>query len=209
MDRGGYSLMDKDARWLNSDSQILAKVKQSPHKQGTLCSLTMPWGEECQAVVEKWNAASAQQFCELAREMYNARKDEQEAKQARAAYDKQIAEDERAAAGDGAEAVPAPEETVEVNPLDPESVAARVGIIRDRETVLNAELNKLRVERTKLLKILEVLNAPEDDESEFYRVPRASEEQGQSEPVDIKSCEEQLHAGGESDAGEDGSEDTD
>lgn len=201
--------MDKDARWLNSDSQILAKIKKSPHKQGTLCSLTMPWGEECQAVVEKLDAASMQEFCELARGMYSARKDEQEAKQARAAYDRQIAEDEARASrellsGEDSEAPEeAPKEVVEVNPLDPASVSARLDQIRSREGELFAEQNRLRVERTKLERVLEVLNAPEDDESEFHRVPAAVEESGESKRVDQPTCEDQLEQAGEGDASSD------
>ena len=110
--------MDRESRWLNSDSQILARVKRSSAKEGTLFSLTMPWGEELQAVLEKVDAASAQQFCNLARNTYDARKDEQEAKQARAAYDKEIRDDEEAAPERSEAPAPALEEGVDLLDVD-------------------------------------------------------------------------------------------
>ena len=198
--------MDKESRWLNSDSQILARVKKSPHKQGQLVSLTMPWGEECQAVVEKWNAASAQQFCELARGMYDARKDEQEAKQARAAFDRQIAEDERAANAPSEEAAPAPEATVAFDPFDPESIAARLSEIRDRERIHNRELNRLRVERTKLTKILEVLQDAQEDDGEELPSLSGDGQQEETDTMDRGPRERTLLSLGEEDSSEPDSE---
>lgn len=202
--------MDKDSRWLKSDSQILARVRKEAHKQGMLLTLDMPWGEEFQAVVEKWDFNSAQQFCELAREQYNARKDEEEAKQARAANDRKFAaESEKLTSCEvsGTETVEAPKTTVAVNPLDPSSVAARIAEIRDREAVLFAESEKLRIERTKLSRILDVLEADDalsDDATTVRDLPteKPPRPEGQS-GVDRESCETEPESSGAEDSGGD------
>lgn len=165
---GERKAIPAEARWINSDAQILGKMKRSPHKQGTLCSVTMPWGDECQAVLEKVDAKSAADFCEHVRSTYNARRDEQEAKKAQRA----VSEPDATTEPDDGEkltscevSATAPEKAVEVDFTDQASVAARVDQIRDREAVLNAESNRLRIERTKLLRILDVLKAVDEEEA--------------------------------------------
>jgi hypothetical protein len=202
-----------DDRWINSDSQILGRVKQSKHKQGILCSVTMPWGGECQAVVEKWDANSAIQYCELVRSTYDARREEQEAKQASKAASRPDVQTEP----DGGEkltscevSVTPPEETVSVDFTDRTSVSDRIDRIRDREVELNAESNRLRVERTKLSRILDVLdsieeeeNASQDDGQVVPSVPTKTPS-GQEAPdgVDRESHQTQPLEGGEADSGE-------
>lgn len=190
--------MNKAARWLKSDGQIIGRVKQSQHEQGTLCSITMPWGDEFQAVVEKWDANSAKQFCELAREQVNERQASEASKAALNSYG-------GGDAGSGENltscevTVSTPEEAVETSLTDRTSVAARIDQILSREHDISAESNRLRVERIKLVQILEILDAPTNDEAPVQGVPREMPPvSGGQGGMGSGSCEGMLYSGGES-----------
>jgi hypothetical protein len=198
--------MNKAARWLKSDGQIIGRVKQSQHEQGILCSITMPWGDEFQAVVEKWDANSAKQFCELAREQVNER---QASEAAKAALNSNGGGD----AGSGENltscevTVSAPEEAVETGLMDREVVVARIDQILNREFDITLEANNLRIERTKLAIILEVLDAHTYDEAPVQSVPREMPPvSGGQGGMGSGSCEGMLFSAGESGPSVDDSE---
>lgn len=184
-DRVAY---DEDCAWLDSDGQIIGKVRKSPHAQGVELRLEVPWGEDVVAVAERLNADSMSAFCQMARESYNEQKAEQEAQAYRKANERV-----RGSAGAMEEAVQAPEATVAIDFMDPEAVAARVGYCAARRATLVAEITQLEREEAKLIKILEVLDAFENDAEELRSVPIHVEE-GESKGMDKipRSVEIQL-----------------
>ena len=170
---------DEGARWLQSDSQIIGRVQRTAHKQGILLTLPLPHGGECVAVVEKLNAASMSQFCEMARGEYIAWKGEQVARQERASREAERRREQPE------EVEETHEESVAVNPLDPESIRKKI-----------FELEK---QLDQWFKILEVLDAPKDDEDTGTGVPKPEEvRQGEGKSVDYGTCEQQLQRAGES-----------
>jgi len=192
-------------RWLNSDSQILGRVRQEARKNGHFVHLLMPWDEDFTAQVEKWDANTAITFCEMARNLYHERKEEQKAAQASKAALRERESEKLTSCEDS---VSAPKETpqdAKLDLTDRASISRRVDTIRDREAAIVAEAGKLRVERTKLLRILEVLDAPEDDDEELPSVhTEMPSRPGGQDGMDRGACEITIHSSGaEGDGGAD------
>ena len=196
-DRVAY---DEDCAWLDSDGQIIGKVRKSPHAQGVELRLEVPWGEDVVAVAEKLNADSMSAFCQMARESYNEQKAEQEAQAYRKANERV-----RGEARDVASTIQAPEEVVVVDFMDPEAVAARVGYCAARRATLVAEISRLEQEEAKLIKIMEVLSAFENDAEELRSVPTQGEDED-SAGMDKYPRPVEIQLGGPSDSVSDGEE---
>ena len=182
---------DEGARWLLSDSQIIGRVQHGKHPQGVLLTLPMPYGEDYVAAVEKLNAASMTQFCELARGEYNAWKGEQVAKASRTSRDSE------ARRGEPEVSIPPAQESMAVNPLDLASVSERALAINTELFDVLGRVGELERERDLLSKIMEVLCASEDDEKAASSVQGAEiADKRKGEPLDHPSCEEQLRSEG-------------
>jgi hypothetical protein len=184
-DRVAY---DEDCAWLDSDGQIIGKVRKSPHAQGVELRLEVPWGEDVVAVAEKLNADSMSAFCQMARESYNEQKAEQEAQAYRKANERA-----RGSSGTVQEAIPTSKEAVAIDFMDREAVAARIRACTIRLAALTTESEELEREGAKLVKILEVLDAFENDAEELRSVS-LHEEEGESKGMDKipRSVEIQL-----------------
>jgi hypothetical protein len=82
------------------------------------------------------------------------------------------------------------------DPLDYQSVSNRLASLTAREEELSLELAQVVTDRLKLTKILEILDAPTDDEEELCSVPE--EESGEQElGVDRESCPREVLSDGE------------
>ncbi len=172
---------EEGARWLQSDSQILGRVTKEPHDEGILVTLEMPTGGGFQCVLAKLDAASATQFCEMARGEYHERK----AKQASQASRKRF--DERESGG-VQEGTPGTQEAVAVDPLDIQSVKARYAVAEQELREVSRTKNKLIDEVILLRRILEVLGGEQStDEKESPSVSGAKEEWGPGEGEDMDS----------------------
>ena len=191
---------DDDARWLQSDGNIVGKVHRKPDPQGIRLTLDMPDGEPVVAVVEKLNAASMSQFCEIARGEYHERKAEQASKEERASRSN---EERKGRTSAGLQKVVQGAQTsVVISPLDPSSIRSRLSEISSRVIRLDKETKALNIEGTMLVKILEVLDdAQVDDEETAGRLQTAEvtpqEREDEGGDVDIPSCEAQLLETGE------------
>ncbi len=190
---------DENARWLLSDSQILGRIKKAPHEKGLLVSLTMPWGEEFEAIIEKLNAASATQFCELARSSYSEWKASQAAAQERqsASIEDSRKQRESSETSHACEVtVPTHEEGLEGGLLDPERIAQEIdrlnAVLADREY----ETAKLYTHRQKLMR---VLNALEDASPAVHSVS-GEEDEGYTDAVDSDSRKSEAKPSGTSDS---------
>ncbi len=188
---------DEDARWLLSDGNIIGKVHRKPDPQGIRLMLDMPFGEPVVAVVEKLNAAAMSTFCEIARGAYGERKAEQAAQAERGSR----ANEERKQA-EREEAVQDTETSVVVDPLDPESIRARISELLAREQRLVDDLAAVVKERNKWTSIWRVVyDAPNDDEatngSLQTTTPSPNEGEGAVSTVDLPTCEDQLLQSGE------------
>jgi hypothetical protein len=191
----GYS---QEARWLLSDGAIMGKIQKGKGANGSVrLTLPMPYNEDLVVDVAKLNAASMSQFCDMARREYDERKAEQEAKALRKASMRDAGPGE---SGGGAarreEDVQGSQETVGFDPLDYQSVSNRLASLTAREEELSLELAQVVTDRLKLTKILEILDAPTDDEEELCSVPE--EESGEQElGVDRESCPREVLSDGE------------
>jgi len=170
---------EKGDEWLRSDAQIHGRLTKSGHKKGILLKLRMPWNDddddpfEVKAVVEKVNADSLNQFCNMARGAYSARIDEQKAKKARAVFDKQMAADDAATT---APVVSGSKESIQISLIDSESVAAGVVASGARCVALLKELEIAQKENAMLLRVLEVL----EDGKETDDAPSGNAETAES-----------------------------
>lgn len=145
---------DDEARWLLSDGQILGKVRKAPHKGNIRLTLAMPYGEDLVVDVEKFNAASASQFCEIARSQYNEWKASKAAKETRI-------DDLPPEPAPTAPSVQASQAPVAINPFDPEAISARLADINRRIADLCEERRGLEKEKFMLDKFMEIINASE------------------------------------------------
>ena len=194
-----------EAGWLQSDGQILGRLRQTRTPDGIVLELEMPMGDPVRAQVEKWpNAQIAASFCELARDIYVERKTKQEAQQERAsavAQAKLAAEREQQENVTSYDIIPPAEETpekiVQIDFSSREAVAAELDRTLNRLTTLWDEIHLLTKQRDKLVKIVEVLSAFEDDEETVRSVPTKTPPRTEAQGgVDRESCDREVYTGG-------------
>ena len=142
-----------------SDAQVLGRTHRAGHKKGTELTLQMPKGEPLVAIVTKLDASSATEWCALARGEYSARKEEQKTKKVQSDVYAPTEAEPRTNAG----RVPTLKETMDALPLNREALLGRVNQIRDWFALTEAEGIVLVKELRQIERILEVLDAPEDD----------------------------------------------
>ena len=164
--------IDNEDSWLLSDGQLWARTQSTPNKKGILLSVEMPWGLAFKAQVEKLSAATVTEFCDLARGCYYARKEEQAAAKARAASERAIPVEP----GVSSEIVQGREASLSPLNLDPESILQRVDQLDDEACALRARLIAVNKERDQLQRIVEVLDAPENNAKEPEDIPRETSE---------------------------------
>lgn len=177
------------ARWLQSDAQILGRLTSEPHEQGVLITLMMPWDENFQAVIEKMNATSMSEFCELARGEYGEWEARQDAAASRKRFDER--EPERVQAD-----VQGTQETVQLSPLDVPCLQRRYHDVEAQVKVQKAALGVLVEELILLDTILEAMNAPRISEEELPSVPSSEEGSATSESVAPDPRAEESNTGG-------------
>jgi len=190
-----------DAEWLLSDGAIMGRIKRQGRPNGvTRLSLAIPLGDPVVVDVAQVDAGSMIEFCNIARNTYDERKAEQAAAQVRSS-ERKAARDIESGGGwvlseEDIQAVKAP---VELNVMDAKSVGQRIYDLDEAIVDLSAQLNLMAGERDKLMKVLEVLHAFEDDAKEPSGVQKEGSGE-ESEEVDSEPRPEELHRRGEESA---------
>lgn len=150
---------------LQSDGIILGKTIRENMGNDLLLSIEMPWGEHVHASVKKLDVNAANNWCNIVRGAADERKAMQEAKASR-----QASRPSYGPTTVGEAAVPAPEAPVAVDFMSLSSVADRLRDVVASTVRCTAELKALNIEGEKLAKIMEVLNAFENDAEELRSI---------------------------------------
>jgi hypothetical protein len=219
--------LSMDEIWLNSDREILGRVRQEMGKQGILLTVTLPNGEDFQAEVEKLNADSGSTYCNMCREYFDEWKTGKEAASRRKQRDRELAEsvggpepDVGGERGTGSLSIPetvkALEETVQGTSSFEEETLRRLDAahaaaakLRGMRQELDRDIAKVEQEVAQLEQVKEIFDASRVLEAASGSILVPSEDQpGSYETVDSQSrrAEDDTEAGEGAEQGSEGAE---